>query len=156
MGAWGTGVFENDTAMDWCDEFIEAPEGEGDEENEGKHVLLLGPIQMVANPDEEDEESIDADDASVALAAAEVIAAINNKPSEELAKADEDPLSSLSAWIGSNSEDLLRKREVRDLAAKAVQQVLEDSELADLWEESEHAEEWQGVVKGLQKRLEAN
>ncbi len=96
MGAWGSGPFDNDDAMDWAANFVEAKEGLGNGEETKKFDLLLGPLAVVmgdVDGDEdvkegdegEGEEYVDAELASHAIAAAEVIAAVLGKAGPDLA-----------------------------------------------------------------------
>ncbi len=130
MGAWGAGVFENDDALDWIDEFIE--------ERESASIVDTLELIAVADPDERE-----APECSEALAAAELVAAMAGRGSAML---PEDAAS----WASSNppSDASLLK-----LAAKAVHAVLDDSELRDLWEESDDPKEWKTAVEDLERRL---
>jgi hypothetical protein len=150
MEAWGTGFLENDTALDWCDEFFEAPEGEGSEEEPGKLSFLLGSIQVVREPEEDE---LDADTASEGVVAAEIIAALNGKPSPILGNPEDDTEKALVAWMRANDEELLRQSLIVDLARAAVERVRDDSELADLWGETDHADEWRATLDDLITRL---
>lgn len=147
MGAWGTGVFDNDAAMDWCGSFVDAPDGEGSEDEPGKDTLVAGPLMLIA-----EEEEDDADIAGEALAAAEVVAAAAGRPSPSLKEADDETLSDIAAWVRKASP-AVKHAEMRKLAARAVDRILKDSELADLWEESDDAAAWRKVVEDLSKRL---
>lgn len=148
MGAWGVGVFENDAAMDWCGEFIDAPEGEGSEDEPGRDTLVAGPLMLIA-----EEEEDDADMACEALAAAEVVAAAAGRPAGALKEADDETLSEIAAWAQKASA-AVKHKEMRALAAKAVGVILKDSELAELWEESDDAKGWRAAVEDLKKRLQ--
>ncbi len=128
MGAWGTGHFENDDAMD----LIAGVQGPDD---------LDRALRAAA---ESEEASVDASVASEAMAAAEVVAAMMGRPSgdcpEELAKR-------LDA-LGAPAPALVT------LAQESVSRVLMESELVDLWAESDEVEGWNRSVTDLIARLD--
>jgi hypothetical protein len=150
MGAWGTGVFENDDALDWCGEFLDAPSGAGSRRSPGKDALVTAALQRAADKD----EGYEADAASAGLAAAEVVAALAGRPGPELSAADEDSTpGEVAAWARDRGSDALQQPQVRALAAQAVRRALDGSELAELWEEAEHAAAWRAAVEDLLRRL---
>lgn len=191
MGAWGSGPFENDDALDWADMFLGAPDGEGDAENEeaGKLAYLLGPLAGIAKASGEDEDSgdeegdeggdegeedsetdeIDADLASQAIAAAEVLAAMHGKPNDELAAAikdikkgdadeeEETSAHALARWILDENDDHrdVKETEALELAVVAMKKVRDASELAALWDEAggKDAKAWRAHMADLIKRL---
>lgn len=129
MGTWGSGPFENDSALDWA----------GDLNDADDLTLAMDALERVRGSD-----YVDADDASVAIAAAEVVAAVGGRPHADL---PED----VQRWIVSSGVTL--DPEHSEEAAAAVERIRgEDSELADLWAAS-GAEEWYGHLDGLTERL---
>ena len=136
MGAWGTGNFDNDDALDWVWDF----EAQGPAALEQAFEAVL------------DADYAEAPDASSALAAAEVLAAVKGKPaaglSEELQSAIEKYKDAVAGVEG-----------LTERAQRAVQAVLADSELKELWEEGEtpeaqeHLKQWQATVADLAARL---
>lgn len=128
MGAWGHGVFDNDDAMDWVCELEDATGPE-----------ILGETFDLVPSDLE--EYVEMPEASSALAAAEVVAALLGKPSTDL---PED----VTKWIGANRglkvASLVRK------AKRAVRRVLDNSELADEWGDDP---DWQVRGDDLLRRL---
>lgn len=129
MGAWGAGSFENDDAMDFVAELEDA----GLEPVEAALQKVL------------DAEAIEAPDASVALAAAEAMAVLRNRPAENL------PPEVLEwAKIGRR---LRLTPAFFEKAKSAVQRVKDSSELKELWDESGDAAEWQAKVDDLLARL---
>lgn len=131
MGAWGPGSFENDDAMDWVAELLEARD----------FSLLRDAFEMVL---EEGGGYLEAPDCSTALAAAEVVAALNARGADDLP--DEVKL-----WV---SERLGRLPSgVNEQARRAVGAVLETSELKDLWDDSDAGSAWRGGVENLLRRL---
>jgi len=128
MGAWGTGHFENDDAMD----LIAGVQGPGD----------LDRVLRAAA--ESEEASVDASVASEAMAAAEVVAAMMGRPSGDC---PEELTKRLDA-LGAPEPALVR------LAQESVSRVLMESELVDLWAESDETEGWNRSVTDLIARLD--
>lgn len=130
MGAWGSGPFDNDDAADWAYQLTEdADEG----------VVAAALAAVIGGP------SPDAPAASCAIAAAEVVAAGLGRPYPELP--DE-----VAAWV-----DARRDRPWPSLvpsALAALDRIVADSELAELWGEAEDAA-WGEEVDDLRARLAA-
>ncbi|WP_088547744.1 DUF4259 domain-containing protein [Paenibacillus aquistagni] len=129
MGAWGYGNLENDSVLDWVEELLESND----------LSLISEAIDEVLEDDE-----LDADTASIAIGAAEVLAALQGRHGEEAY--DEE----LAAWMKQRlgqGADLLPK------AQAALTKILDESELKTLWEESESCEEWVRTIKELEQRL---
>ena len=114
MGAWGSGSFENDDAMDWVIDLEEA----------GDLSILTDAFEAVTDQDADD---LEAPDCAAALAAAEVVAAMAGRPAAALP--DE-----VTAWIAGREP---ASGPLKALARRAVDKVLAGSELAELWEESD-------------------
>jgi len=133
MGAWGSGVFENDDAADWVWEL------EDDNDASVLHEALAAAVDTPVD------EPVDVPDASNALAAAEIVAAARGHHGAELP-------SEAREWIGRNA-GIVDARTVA-LAVAAVERVSINSELKELWEEAEN-DEWSLVVSGLLERLRA-
>lgn len=149
MGAWGTGSFENDDALDWLAEWSDAKEGPGDEDEPGRFAYVIGALAVAVD----EKGYLDSDAGACALAAAEAVAAANGKPDPSLKKNDGD-VAALVTWARSKHADDLRNPQAKQLALQAVDRVLADeSELAELWSESEEAENWRKAVDGLRARL---
>ncbi|MBP3965508.1 DUF4259 domain-containing protein [Paenibacillus lignilyticus] len=134
MGAWGTGIFENDDVLDWKAELLDS---------EG--------LEMIAETLETvmDEEYIEVDLASNTLGAIEILAALQGKPGEEL-KRDSGEVEELKEWIEQHQG---QGKSLLPLAKKAIKKIKKDSELKELWEESEDHEAWLHVIKDLESRL---
>ena len=133
MGTWGNRNFENDAAADFLNEFRDMP----------TDAVILEALTAVVEAGAE-ETYIEADEASAALAAAEVVAASLAKPSPDFPEA----LSAIVQNLGSGENNHIRK-----LARKAVKQVLRDSELQELWTEQGEPNEWQAIQRDLLTRL---
>lgn len=127
MGAWGAGIFDNDDAVDWLADLA------GSKDPNALDGALSGAAA----------ESVEAPTASVALAAAEVVAALNNHPAADLPGEIED-------WIAGARP--LPSPELTGRAHAAVERVRTDSELRELWEETDPTE-WFAHVNDLLRRL---
>ena len=130
MGVWGYGSFENDDAADWLAEL----------EGSSNNVVLVDALNAFI--DEADDDP-DTSTCSIALAAAEVIAALNGEPIDDLP--DE-----IDEWIQDRpapNETLLAN------ARQVVELILENSELRDSWKESDDSEAWESCLTDLHSRL---
>jgi Domain of unknown function (DUF4259) len=136
MGAWGTDSFANDDALDWVAEL----EGAAD-------LSIVRAALEEATSSEA--EYVEAPVGSVALAAAEVVAALRGRPHPDLPEG-------VVAWVsaaGRSPDPALVA-----LAARAVTAVADDparSELRELWDEAagEDRTAWQAGVAELRQRL---
>ena len=131
MGAWGAGSFDNDDAGDWVWELEEAEDT----------AILEGAFSRVVDA----EDYLEAPDCSVGIAAAEVVAALRQRPASELP----DEVTAFVARIGAPpSPDLVSS------ALRALERIRTKSELQELWDESpDGRSEWQGAVAELEARL---
>ncbi|MGN6740633.1 DUF4259 domain-containing protein [Dyella sp.] len=136
MGAWSHEPFGNDTACDWAYGL--------DEQRD--FSLVAKAIQAVLDngPD-----YLDSDLASEAIAAAEVLAKALGRGTQADSYTEE-----VDAWvrsIGSKpSQDLLSK------ANGALARIMgPDSELRELWEESDDFGSWESSIKALQSAVDA-
>lgn len=129
MGAWGTGFFENDDALDWISEL----------EDTG-HDAIQSAL-MVA-----DEEEIEAPDASCAVAAAVIVLAMAGSTFKALPE-------EVDAWLEENAER--PESALLERALEAVRAVRESSELREVWEETDDYAEWDRLMRKLVDKLEA-
>lgn len=129
MGAWGYGNLENDTILDWIGELIET-----DDIN-----LISDAIDMVL-----EDSYLDADTSSIAIGAIEVLAALNNNPLNELY--DED----LEEWINQHNG---QGKNLLVPAQRALKKILKESELKELWQESDDYDNWVSTLKELENRI---
>jgi hypothetical protein len=130
MGAWGAGSFENDSAGDWADELL--------------HSADATPILEAFSAVIECEDYLEVDEASAALAAAEVVAALRQQPSSTLP-------SPVAAWVRDHADSL--SPELPELAVRAVALIKNNSELKELWDEGDTSQ-WLGAVEDLEHRLQ--
>jgi hypothetical protein len=129
MGAWGTESFANDDALDWLAELEQASTSE---------VLAQALAAAVDEPD-----YLEVDVASRAVAAAEVVAALTGRPACDLP-------ANTTAWVASQTE--ANVEQLVALARHAIDRVQRDSELADLWAESDNTA-WVNSLEDLRSRL---
>lgn len=130
MGAWGTGSFENDTALDWLFVLEKAKD----------LTCLWQATEAVFGAD-----YLDSDVASEALVAIELAAGLKGKPNQELPE-------EVEAWLNDNTQELPSNYYVRAVAA--LDKITgEESELKELWEESESYQEWLAEISDLKIRL---
>jgi hypothetical protein len=133
MGAWGFGPFENDDAGDWLYELEESPDAS----------VILTALSQVA---ESGEEYLEAPEACNALAAAEIVAALNGHPLADLPE-------NASAWVDEHEE--IVSADLIPPALAAIERVRKQSELKELWDESKDAAKWYATLDDLVKRLNA-
>lgn len=134
MGAWGTGLFENDDALDFAGDVVERG-GLALVENVLVEILDMG------------DEYIEAPEAEQALVAAEIVAALAGRPAAEYP--DE-----LAEWL--DELDAVPDDALVDTARRTVQRVLTPpSELLELWEEAGEDDyaEWRVGVEAIAARL---
>ncbi|HXG08753.1 MAG TPA: DUF4259 domain-containing protein [Gemmataceae bacterium] len=129
MGAWGHGSFENDDALDWVGEL------EGAEDTE--------PISEAFDAVLEAEDYLEAPEASRGIAAAEVVAALIGQPAAKLP-------GEVTSWLVGKKPP---KPALVQKAQRVVKRILKNSELKELWAESEDSAKWQQEVEGLLHRL---
>lgn len=134
MGTWSVDAFGNDDAADWAFELEESED--------------LAPIeQAIATVLEAGDEYIEAPDAAVALAAIEALARLMGKPGERTAYTE-----NVDKWVAS--ADVEPSADLVDQALAAIARILGDnSELRELWEESEDFDAWIASVSELRDRL---
>lgn len=137
MGTWGTGTFDNDDAWDWVNEFCDGPQGPG---------LPVVVEALTTAADYPADEYLELPECGAAIAAAEVIAALNQQPNPKL---PED----LQAWVTAHSVAV--EQELKALALRAIERVKADSEMQELWEDSEHQTEYHAAIGDLEARLQA-
>lgn len=134
MGAWGHGAFDNDTACDWAGELEEA-ESIAVVDIALQNVLFVG------------DDHLDGDTACMALAACEVIARLKGNWGVRNSYTD-----TVDRWVeahpGNPPGALVKK------AQAAIDRIVTPpSELLELWEESEDADQWKSGVAELKGRL---
>ncbi len=131
MADWGPGIYENDDAMDWIYDLLDC--------------TGLGRLRKALDVIEpEGTDSPEVADCRIALAAADLVAALDGDINPNLPAEAED-------WIAlcNRSATVLRPK-----AEAVVRRILEDSELRNRIEKNNQIEDWEKIVQGLLKRLE--
>ena len=130
MGAWATGSFDNDDALDWVWELKEAEDTS----------ILQGAFSQVTDA----EDYLEAGDCCIGIAAAEVVAALRQRPAVK----PPEEVTAFVARIGTPpSPDLIAS------ALSALERIKTKSELQELWDEGDSHDEWQQAVAELEGRL---
>lgn len=111
MGAWGYGSFENDDSLDWLADLELAND-----------IQILEDTLAAADG----ADYLEISDASNAVAAAEVVAALAGLPAADLP-------STAARWSTTHSTTNLDP--LITLAARVINRVRYDSELAEMWVE---------------------
>lgn len=128
MGSWGTAAFDNDDASDWVYEL------------EKGHIAAVEAAISEALRATDLEVPVDVN----AIAAAEVVAAALGKPATGL---PDDVLEVVGGLAASVTPDHAMR------ARTAVERVLAESEVAELWSESDDDAAWRASVQDLIQRL---
>jgi hypothetical protein len=134
MGAWGMGIFDNDTACDWAYSLEESND----------LSVVEDAIETVLSVDS---DYLEAPDAEEALAACEVIARLRGNFGDRNSYTE-----TVDNWVSGNS--LKVPRELIEKAKAAIARIISDSsELAELWTESGDYEEWKHNIDNLLSRI---
>ena len=137
MGAWGSGSFENDAAMDWAASVQSVEDVRKPFER----------LKLLTDAAEGDEEAVlDSDFASELIAAAETVALVFGRRSHDVP----DELAQRLAGAGEPDSLLFHQ------ARNAVLHAWRNSELAELWEEAAQesgVNAWNEAITGLIDRL---
>jgi len=129
MGAWGSGNFENDDAQAWLGQLTS---------------LTMEDLSPILSRAADNDGYLEAPESSVAVAAAEVVAALKGASSEAVPREITEWVSKVKAESGA---------ELSAVAMRAVQRVRTNSELKDLWLEAEGLNEWSAALRDLERRL---
>ena len=136
MGAWGTGIFDNDTACDWA---------YGLKETNDLSLIecALDKVLKVGA------EYLDAREAEEALAAAETVARLKGNWGIR-----DSYTEKMDEWVETTR--LTPPQALIEKALKAIERTLSGpSELLELWGEVEGFIAWEESVKDLSRRLKA-
>lgn len=143
MGAWGVKNFENDTALDWVQDFTEGNDPDMIRET---LEMVLGEGEESEGSNGDEEEYLDEDICSSALAAAEIVAALRGRPASDLP-------DDARAWVQKHGKRVKVDQDLIDTTHDVIARIAADSELRDLWMDSDDAEAWEGVLTDLQSRI---
>jgi len=131
MAGWATGSFENDNAQAWLSQLTS---------------LSVEDLQPLLSRAADNADYLEAREASVAVAAAEAIAALKGESSPAVPK-------EIVAWAHKAKSEDGSIPDLTGLAIRAIQRVRTNSELRDLWLEADGLNEWSAGLRDLEKRL---
>ncbi|MEL6406729.1 MAG: DUF4259 domain-containing protein [Chloroflexota bacterium] len=135
MGAWDIGNFDNDDALDFVIEIEEA--------NSLTPIYELA-VSINTNRAKDSDYYIEVDECGQILAGSEIVAMLSGFPVDNLPP-------SVEALKGNEALAVDTSKVVSIISA--VQHILADSELSELWEETDEFEAWQSIVNDLLLRL---
>jgi len=136
MGTWATDAFGNDYAQDWAQDLHETSNMDAVEDT-------LDTALAAADGE------LEAPLAAEALVAIEVLARLQGKGGVRGRDS-----TAVDDWVEARKPKAKPRADLADKAARVIERVLsEQSELRQLWEESEHYEEWRASVEDLRARL---
>jgi len=134
MGAWGNGSFDNDDAADFL---TDVTDGED-----------LAPVREIFAVVVSSNDYLEAPDASQAIAAAEIVAVILGRPTSAAQEEEE-----LVAWLARVKPVV--DSDLSKQAAQVLDRILApNSELSELWEESDEFADWKATVSDLRAHLQ--
>ncbi|TBV72535.1 DUF4259 domain-containing protein [Pseudoxanthomonas winnipegensis] len=134
VGTWGNGSFENDDAADFMAGLTEVAD----------LSLVSDALAAVLAA----EDYLEAPEACLGIAAAEVVAAAAGRPTA--AAQEEEELTEWLARIAPEVSPGLIKQ-----ANQALDRIVgKQSELRELWEEADEADAWQATVMALKAKLQ--
>lgn len=136
MGAWGLKTFENDYALDWVGSLI----------SQNKKDMVIRALKEI----ELNNEYIEAPECSEALCAIEIISNIKSKDSSNL---PEELLEWINKKRGLLKKSITFSQSEIELAISTLQKIINDSELKELWQESDNYQEWISYQLNLERKL---
>ncbi|MYM67031.1 DUF4259 domain-containing protein [Pseudoduganella sp. FT55W] len=135
MATWAVDAFGNDYAQDWAEDLHETSN--------------LDAVEDTLNTVLDSGAELEAPFAAEALVAIEVLARLQGKGgprTEDSAAVDE--------WVDARKPKAKPRADLAAKAAQAIERILSpESELRQLWEDSEHYTDWCAAVEGLRTRL---
>ncbi len=133
MSAWNAGPFDNDDASDWLYEL---------EQSSDISVITaaLGAVAGIGD------DYLEAPECSMAIAAAEIVSALCGRSAEDL------PDHAI-AWVEEHQG--LDVSALVQTAEAVIERIGSNSELKELWEETEHAGKWHASLTHLAARLDS-
>jgi len=136
MGAWGVGNFENDDALDWIYDLKSS--------NDKKLI-----IKALRNIDD-NSEYLEAPDCSEALSAIEIVAA---KHSNNMSGLSDDLIEWVNKKHGLFKKTITFTSDDISVSRSVLNKIINDSELKELWEETDDFDAWKKVQKNLLEKL---
>lgn len=138
MATWGIGPYGNDFAQDWAEDLQESNDLYFIE-NTLDNVLSAAGADVLEAPY-----------GAEGIAAVEALLRLY----ERGGVSDEDTLR-VDDWVGAIKGRFRPRADLFEKAGKALDLILsERSELRELWQESEHYEQWRASVEAQQARLQ--
>ncbi|MYN19354.1 DUF4259 domain-containing protein [Rugamonas sp. FT107W] len=138
MGTWAVDAFGNDYAQDWAEDLAQTSNLEAVENT--LDVALEHPGEVLEAPF-----------AAEALVAVEVLARLQGKGGER----GEDS-AAVDEWVDARKAKARARTDLAEKADRAIERILsEQSELRELWADSEHYAEWRASVEALRGRISA-
>ncbi|MCB1329826.1 MAG: DUF4259 domain-containing protein [Maritimibacter sp.] len=135
MGAWGAGVFEDDTSLDWL---------EGEYASSGADAVARALDEAAGTPVT---GYLDYDAGAAARAAAEVVAAVHGNLPEGVETED-------LAKLNAHGADVRALGDIGARARAAFQRLIsENSELHELWNDGGSDPDWTAAMNDLRRRL---
>ncbi len=131
MTDWGPGIYENDDAMDWIYDLLDS----------GGLSRVRHALDVI---EQDGAEDVDAADCRIALAAADLVAALDGDINPNLPPEAEEWL----ALVTKSASNLRSKAEL------VVRDILDTSPLKAIYKTNGKYAEWKEVIDGLLKRLE--
>ncbi len=138
MATWAVDAFGNDYAQDWAEDLGQTSNLEAVENTLDMALDNAG-------------ETLDAPYAAEALVAIEVLARLQGKGGER--SEDSAPVDQ---WVDARKAKARVRSDLAEKAGRAIERILsEQSELRELWVDSEHYADWRAAVEELRGRIAA-
>ena len=138
MGTWAVDAFGTDYAQDWAEDLRETSNLDAVEDT------LDTALDTSTG-------ELEAPFAAEALVAIEVLARLQGKGGER-----SDDSAAVDDWVDARKAKARVRADLADKAGRAIERILsEQSELRELWAESEHYADWRASVEALRGRIVA-
>jgi ABC-type transporter Mla subunit MlaD len=135
MGTWSVDAFGNDYAQDWAEDLHETSN--------------LDAVEDTLNTVLDSGAELEAPFAAEALAAIEVLARLQGKGGPQT-----EDSAAIDEWVEARKAKAKPRADLAEKALRAIERITApDSELRQLWEESEHYADWCASVEDLRTRL---
>jgi hypothetical protein len=135
MGTWSVDAFGNDYAQDWAEDLHETSN--------------LDAVADTLNTVLDSGAELEAPFAAEALAAIEVLARLQGKGGPQT-----EDSAAIDEWVEVRKAKAKPRADLAEKALRAIERITApDSELRQLWEESEHYADWCASVEDLRTRL---
>ncbi|WP_296001454.1 DUF4259 domain-containing protein [Rugamonas sp.] len=134
MGTWAVDAFGNDFALDWAEDLQELKNMDAVEDT-------------LNNALDHTDAVLEAPFAAEALVAIEVIARLQGHWGERTEES-----AAVDAWVAQRPQKA--RPDLAEKAHRVIERVLsEQSELRELWADSEHYDDWRASVAELKTRV---